>query len=534
MPKEVGSTTKFSEIFSAFRNTALDRHIRGGVKNGVTSLYLHKGVSFGIVNTLKRIFGGMTRQDKRAEGARLIYQSLVNEYGSDVADKVLRHVAKATDRSVARLMKEGVTGWDLKLIKVEADRAARPTAVESAQKKARAGTAEKVNKTLDEWNGARDVPANTPLGKMCRDYRSLRPEQQRFVASRLRQVAVDDVMNAPDGGRYTNPDTYRVMSNDHLAKRAKHLVAVARSDDFDDVKKGFDDADRAAKQLNKALRAPRKAPFPKLIEASLQLSDTVEPLAELENVARGKNDAIMDAVGGDDKMAMARQVLAARNAGISKAETSNAYRRSMGAKGPARALLLASAMIGAKLDSNNMDHRHAINFNDAIAIGVILATSNLGIHMGRHGFSKEMGNIRHAFVTACEDVAARKGLKGGAAQREAARLQEVIATKKPGDPDFDEVVGTALRIGGLDDRQMFFKAYNALMDSGVRKAIEDRQDVVSQVVLSDLSSLQQVDDSNMDQKKSHLQKPPIKSQAEKTIIEEEEPKIGGMPNPLIT
>ena len=493
MPKEVGSTTKFSEIFSAFRNTALDRHIRGGVKNGVTSLYLHKGVSFGIVNTLKRIFGGMTRQDKRAEGARLIYQSLVNEYGSDVADKVLRHVAKATDRSVARLMKDGITGRELLFIKAEADRAARPTEVMSAQKRARLGTAAKVNKTLDEWNGSRNVPDDTPLGQVCHDYRSLSREQQRFVASRLRQVAADHVMIAPGRGNYDDPDRYRTINEQDLAKLAARLVAVAGSGDFDDVKKGFDGADDAAKQLNKALRAPGKAPFPKLIEASIRFSEAANPLAEQENIARGGNGQ----VGPEDRMAAARQVLAARNAGISKAEASNAYERSMGAKGPARALLLASALLGMKFDPIQDGHNAATKLNDGIANGVASAVRNLGIHSGHDGFADEIGNIQNAFVTACRDVVARKGLRGNEARLEAMRLQEVIVSKKPGNPEFDEVFGTALRIGGLDDRKMFLDAFSALYESGISDYLDAGKEVVSDIVSSIMSTGPVEDDDDM-------------------------------------
>ena len=510
MPKEVGSTTKFSEIFNAFRNAALDRHIRGGVKNGVTSLYLHKGVSFGIVNTLKRIFGGMTRQDKRAEGARLIHQSLVNEYGSDVARRVLRHVAKVTDRSVARLMRDGITGRELLLIKAEADRAARPTEVVSAQKRARAGTAAKVNKTLDEWNGVQKVPANTPLGQVCRDYRSLSRERQRFVASRLRQVASDHVMIAPGRGNYDDPDRYRTINDQDLAKLAARLVAVAGSDDFDDVKKGFDDADDAAKQLNKALRAPGKAPFPKLVEASMRFGQAANPLAAQENLASGKDDAIMGAVGDNDRIVVGRQVLAARNAGISKAEASDAYQRSMGVKGAARALLLACMMLGPRLDRNRRQDKVAITLNDTIGNGVASAARNFGVHAGRHDFADEMRNIQTAFVRACAEVAARGGLTGNEARHEAQRLREVLLTEQPGNPDFDAVVGTALRIGGLDDRQMLFDAYVAVWDSVVGKSEADHLDVVSEANASLLSVLDAPIGSDRKPRRSQLREPGIK------------------------
>ena len=107
----------FTEVHNAFKSgpSKSGQHVRGRVTRNTRQLYTHTALMPNGSGNEALI----RRRQKYAEGARLIKQTMIKEYGDDLARAVFAKVKAGLEEATGRNLEEGVTRGDLELLQEE-------------------------------------------------------------------------------------------------------------------------------------------------------------------------------------------------------------------------------------------------------------------------------------------------------------------------------------------------------------------------------------------------------------------------------
>ncbi|MCP5071673.1 MAG: hypothetical protein GY947_00045 [Rhodobacteraceae bacterium] len=455
MPTPISKTTKFTDIYSDFSSSGKnDRHIRGGVKDGGKSLYIHNKVSIGFTASRRT-----AREAKRAQGAQEIRNAIVNEFGADVADKVLSSVAGQTKHD----LNQGITVGDLKKIRT-AIQELIPSDEKAVQKqKLLRQSSEDVSSTLAQWGWDRSVPTaddNDVLGKAGEAYRALDEPQRRFVAMRLMQQVRNEVT--------ANGEP---IGDAELAKMTRKLIEIAQSEYFKELDKGWADAGAVARNIIGHARNGGKQAVAAIIKSVPNLTAKAAPLPSLENMARGKTDQIMNPIGSDDRMSYLEQSFDQQLGGLSPADANAAYRRAMGSHGACRAILFAHTLAGQVLPIDAARKYH--DNLEGIQVAAQTTARSLAVR-GREDAGADLKAISNALVDAVDEHLTSKGYKGQQFRIKQMQILDDIADHGPFAPQNQEILELAMAKAGVADPSAVKEAYDSILTQvGIDKLLDD-------------------------------------------------------------
>lgn len=522
MPLTLNPNTGFRDITGAAYGADAKRHVRGVDSGGQRAVYVNRTVGDRVADWVRRLFSiGPSLAQQRADGAKAVRESLVNQYGVAVAERVLASVAGRSNRSTAQLMRDGVTVRELGQIQTEI---ARPVSEDdrirvgsgslsaTQRSEAKRAMTSTVNTAVMGWTGQQAPQGDSAMAQAGRAYRQLDERGQAFVHTRLLAILRHKI------------ETGGSVDEAAIAKTTLKLAGQAASEHFDPLAEQWAAIDRSAQTL---MAAARGGDVSALVGAGMAWGAEFDDIGRLDGKAAGAydddksyEDKISSAAGADDILSFGIQSLDDRLNGTAPADAQSAYRRAMASKGPARATLFASNLATLMMPPDyGLAGNKVLNH---ITRGVQNTASVLGAKGHVDGVADELGVIRDSVSAALNEVCAltdterskveqetyaetkdavgldnpdafdreydarlKKALSQ-ARNRKKAPLQNLLAEKGPfsNDPAIVGLMDVAMAKAGVGDKAQVRAAYDALM-AAAQEAAGPVERYRSDTVLSD-------------------------------------------------